>query len=167
MDQPSKRPGIFNPRRKDITKRYSNGEVTVVWKPRLCIHSGICYSGLPEVFDPGRRPWIAPEAAATDQIVALVKECPSGALSYVMNNDGQKEPLTEEKPVPETFSEHTPGISIEVLPNGPLLVRGDITIRDSQGNEVTKGPVTAFCRCGATRNKPFCDGAHVRIGFKG
>lgn len=66
---------------KDITKRYSNGEVTVVWKPSLCIHSAICFHGLPKVFDPRMRPWVRPEAASTDAIVAQVARCPSGALS--------------------------------------------------------------------------------------
>ena len=50
---------------KDITKKYSNGEVTVVWKPNVCIHSAICFNGLPEVFDPTSRPWIVPEGSTT------------------------------------------------------------------------------------------------------
>ena len=67
---------------KDITKKYSNGEVTIVWKPSQCIHSGICFRGLGTVFNPQRRPWIVPEAATTEQIINQVKKCPSGALSY-------------------------------------------------------------------------------------
>jgi uncharacterized Fe-S cluster protein YjdI len=68
-------------RKKEITKRYSNGEVTVVWKPGLCIHSAICFQGLPQVFDPRRKPWIDPMAASTDEIRTQVGKCPSGALS--------------------------------------------------------------------------------------
>ena len=64
-----------------ITKRYSNGEVTVVWQPAKCVHSGICARGLPLVFDPGRRPWIELTSAPSEQIVAQVAKCPSGALS--------------------------------------------------------------------------------------
>ena len=64
-----------------ITKRYSNGEVTVVWQPAKCVHSGICARGLPLVFDPRRKPWIVLESATTEQIVAQVAKCPSGALS--------------------------------------------------------------------------------------
>jgi uncharacterized Fe-S cluster protein YjdI len=67
---------------KDIVKRYSNGEVTVIWQPSLCIHSGICFRGLPKVFDPRRRPWVVLEGTETDAIVAQVERCPSGALSY-------------------------------------------------------------------------------------
>ena len=72
---------------KDITKKYSNGEVTVVWKPNLCIHSAICFRGLSEVFDPRRRPWITPDKATSDKIVEQIKKCPSGALSYLMNDE--------------------------------------------------------------------------------
>jgi uncharacterized Fe-S cluster protein YjdI len=66
-------------------KRYSNGEVTVLWKPDLCMHSGICARGLPLVFSPSRRPWIELRHADSETIVRQVKRCPSGALSYVGN----------------------------------------------------------------------------------
>jgi uncharacterized Fe-S cluster protein YjdI len=72
---------------KDITKKYSNGEVTIVWKPALCQHSGICVRGLGEVFHPQSNPWITPEKAGTEQIIDQVKKCPSGALSYFMNGE--------------------------------------------------------------------------------
>ncbi|HEX6848548.1 MAG TPA: (4Fe-4S)-binding protein [Chitinophagaceae bacterium] len=71
--------------------KYTNGEVTVIWQPELCIHSGRCARGLPEVFKPKEKPWIIPEASTTEKIIAQVKRCPSGALSYVMNNDTRKE----------------------------------------------------------------------------
>jgi len=75
-----------------ITKRYSNGEVTVVWQPHLCVHSAICTRGLPDVFDPRRRPWVAIDAASTDSIVAQVARCPSGALSTIMDAEPEKQP---------------------------------------------------------------------------
>ncbi len=77
---------------KDITKHYSNGEVTVVWKPMLCQHSAKCFTGLPEVFDPRVRPWITPEGATTAEIILQVKKCPSGALSFFMNEDVNEHP---------------------------------------------------------------------------
>lgn len=64
-----------------MTKKYSNGEATVIWKPELCIHSGICARGLPGVFDPKRRPWVDVSAASTREIVDQVKRCPSAALT--------------------------------------------------------------------------------------
>jgi uncharacterized Fe-S cluster protein YjdI len=78
---------------KDITKNYSNGEVTIVWKPALCQHSGICVLGLGEVFHPKSNPWITPENASTQQIVDQVKKCPSGALSYFMNAEAAPGPV--------------------------------------------------------------------------
>ena len=78
----------------DIIKKYSNGEVTIVWKPSMCIHSTVCWkaaTGLPEVFDPHVRPWIRPEAASTEKITTQVKKCPSGALSFFMNEEAQQD----------------------------------------------------------------------------
>jgi uncharacterized Fe-S cluster protein YjdI len=68
--------------------KYNNGEVTVVWKPDLCIHSGNCVRGLGEVFKPKERPWIQLENSDTNKIVEQVKKCPSGALSFFLNADG-------------------------------------------------------------------------------
>ena len=67
--------------RKEIVKRYSNGEITVVWRPSQCVHSGICARGLPKVFDPRRRPWVVLDDHDSDTIVDQVERCPSGALS--------------------------------------------------------------------------------------
>jgi uncharacterized Fe-S cluster protein YjdI len=64
-----------------MTKKYSNGEVTVIWKPDLCVHSGICARGLPGVFDPKRKPWVDAWGASSQEIVDQVKRCPSGALT--------------------------------------------------------------------------------------
>ena len=76
---------------KDITKHYSNGEVTIVWKPALCAHSGMCVRNLPEVFHPKELPWITMENASSISIVEAVKKCPSGALSILENGNENKE----------------------------------------------------------------------------
>lgn len=68
---------------------YSNGEVTIVWKKQLCMHSSRCWRGLPSVFKPGERPWVDPHGATTEQIIAQVSQCPSGALSYRMDKRGE------------------------------------------------------------------------------
>ena len=79
---------------------YTNGEITIIWKPDLCIHSRKCWMGLGTVFQPGQRPWIKPEGATTEAIVAQVGQCPSGALSYRMNEATEETPRsTDEKPV--------------------------------------------------------------------
>jgi putative redox protein len=66
----------------EIVKRYSNGEVTVVWQPALCRHAGACARGLPLVFNPRRRPWIEMQHSDSETIAAQVDRCPSGALSW-------------------------------------------------------------------------------------
>lgn len=65
---------------------YSNGELTIIWQPELCCHSGICVQTLPNVYKPAERPWIKIENATTKELIAQVNDCPSGALSYRMNN---------------------------------------------------------------------------------
>ena len=142
---------------KDITKKYSNGEITVVWKPSMCIHSAICFKGLPDVFDPRKRPWVTPEGGTSEEIMKQIDNCPSGALSYYQN----KEMKTEE-PVSVT------GESIvEVIPNGPLMVYGNLKVKTHSGGEESKNKVTAFCRCGHSSNKPYCDGSHRKVNFEG
>lgn len=136
------------------TKEYSNGEVTIVWKPDTCIHSGICVKGLGEVFQPKEKPWIKINAASTDALVKQVKACPSGALSYYMNDKDNK-------------TSETLDAKVEVLADGPLLVYGTLKVTHKDGSEETKNRTTAFCRCGASKNKPYCDGAHVDEGFQG
>ena len=140
---------------KDITKKYSNGEVTIVWKPGLCMHSGLCFNGLGEVFRPREHPWIIPEGSTTEKIIDQVKKCPSGALSYYLNASTEEDVKVEAETI------------IEPTPNGPLMVYGNVTIRDTSGNLTKKNKVTAFCRCGGSSNKPFCDGTHKKINFQG
>ena len=74
---------------KDVIKRYTNGEVTVIWQPSLCVHSAICFRGLPAVFNPLRRPWVVLEGQPTDAIIAQVEACPSGALSCEKNQGAE------------------------------------------------------------------------------
>ena len=141
---------------KDITKNYSNGEVTIVWKPSLCIHSTICWKGdnaLGEVFNPRERPWIKPENADTEKIIEQVKKCPSRALSYFINAEGPQENISSAENI------------VEAIPNGPLMVYGNFILKNTDGTEKKTSKVTALCRCGASANKPYCDGSHVKINF--
>lgn len=139
---------------KNVTKEYTNGELTVVWKPALCIHSGICVKTLPKVYKPDEKPWINPDNASTSDLKDQIRKCPSGALSYYMNNEEDKEAESMET-------------EVEVMKNGPLLVYGTLKVTDSAGQSEVKNKTTAFCRCGASSNKPYCDGAHKKIEFEG
>jgi len=68
-----------------MEKEYDNGELTIMWNPNLCVHSGNCVRALPTVYNPGERPWIKVENATTNQLISQIGLCPSGALSYRMN----------------------------------------------------------------------------------
>lgn len=143
---------------KDITKKYSNGEITIVWKPAVCIHSTICWkqaTGLATVFNPKIRPWINMDGGTSKQIEEQVKKCPSGALSVYYND------LEQEN------SNISTDTKIEVMPDGPLLVYGNIIIKNKSGEETRRSKVTALCRCGHSLNKPYCDGSHIKESFKG
>jgi uncharacterized Fe-S cluster protein YjdI len=142
---------------KDITKKYTNGEITIVWKPNTCIHSTLCWkgvTGLNQVFNPLEKPWIKMDGASTEKIIEQIKKCPSGALSFYFNNEAENPTEVKVENI------------VEVLENGPLLVYGNLTVKDKSGREEHKNKVTAFCRCGHSSNKPYCDGTHAKMGFK-
>lgn len=142
---------------KTTKKEYSNGEVTVVYDSELCIHSGECFKGLPLVFQPGTRPWIKMNGSDTESIIKQVQKCPSRALSFYMNcPEKDKEPIK----ALET------GRNVELMKNGPLLLEGPITLVHSDGKREALENASYFCRCGASKNKPFCDGSHKEVGFK-
>jgi uncharacterized Fe-S cluster protein YjdI len=136
-------------------RQYTNGEITVVWQPEVCIHSKLCWKGLLNVFNPQKKPWVNMEGATTEEIRKQVSKCPSGALSYFDNDiDAVANSIQSER-------------IVEVVPDGPLLVYGHIQVKDASGHTVDKHKVTAFCRCGASSNKPYCDGTHRKIDFTG
>ena len=142
---------------KEIFK-YTNGEITVVWQPKLCTHSTNCWKGLGEVFNPRARPWVNMEGSSTEKIIEQVIKCPSGALS-IEAKSAEPTPL-------DTTKTNDPALTIEVSSNGPLLINSPCLIKLPNGQEETRKKV-ALCRCGASANKPFCDGSHNRIGFQG
>ena len=139
---------------KEIIKEYSNGEITVLWKPKTCIHAGECVKRLPEVYNPKAKPWIKIENATTEELKEQIMACPSGALSFItLNQDKNKNMESKTK--------------INAMQNGPLLVDGVIEVTKPDGTIESKEKTTAFCRCGASSNKPYCDGEHRKIDFKG
>lgn len=139
---------------KEITRKYSNEELTILWKPQKCIHAAVCVEKLPKVYNPDTKPWINIENATTEELKMQIKSCPSGALSYYMNDEKNKEAASLET-------------IVEVLSNGPLLIYGKLRVTNKDGKEEMKNKTTAFCRCGASTNKPYCDGSHINVSFKG
>jgi uncharacterized Fe-S cluster protein YjdI len=144
------------------TLKYTNNEVTVVWKPKTCIHSTLCWKGLIEVFNPIEKPWIKMDGATTERIIEQVRKCPSGALSYYLNTEE-----ATDKDSDKVVAEAAQIMKVEVTPNGPYLIKTECLIVHSDGREETKTGTVALCRCGASANKPYCDGTHRKMGFEG
>ena len=139
---------------EDINKEYTNGEVTVVWQPEKCIHSTNCWKGLPKAFKPSERPWINLDNVNSEEIMAQVFKCPSGALT-----------IKEQKVNEGTESEKGSLTEIVVLKNGPIRVKGSLSIKHKDGKQETQEDVY-LCRCGQSSNKPYCDGTHKKCGFR-
>ena len=129
-------------------REYAGDGVVVEWRPELCQHSRNCVRALPLVFDPDRRPWIDATAASADEVVAAVAQCPSGALRM----QGAAPPAAAT-------------VEIRASLGGPLLVRGPVRVVDADGHVLAELEKAALCRCGQSKNKPFCDGTHKSIGF--
>lgn len=139
---------------------YSNGEITVHWRPSKCIHSTICYKKLRSVFDPVKRPWVNMQGAETDEIIDIVNQCPTDALTYSRNNEDKP---TED--IADTAQQES-STKIQIMENGPALISGDFSITDIDGNNLPKADTIALCRCGNSSNMPFCDGSHNDVAFK-
>ncbi|MFC2187874.1 (4Fe-4S)-binding protein [Fulvivirgaceae bacterium LMO-SS25] len=140
---------------KTQVKEYKNDEITILWKPSACIHSENCWRGLNQVFNPQERPWIDVNGADVQSIKNQIDKCPSGALSYPNMEKREDKPALENR------------IKAELLKNGPLVIYGDVMVKDAEGKETLKEKRTSFCRCGASANKPFCDGTHKKVNFEG
>ena len=139
-----------------LKKKYTKENLTVVWQPDLCIHSRECFKGLPNVFNPANRPWVNMDGDSLEIIKKQVDKCPSGALSYEMDN---------KKDISDETMDITP--IIDISDNGPILVSGPVNIKYKGSQELRESKTIAFCRCGLSSNKPYCDGTHKREGFRG
>ena len=132
-------------------QRYDGEDVSVSFSPSVCIHSAHCVQGAPTVFNVEQEPWVQPDAGTTDQIAKTVAKCPTGALRY-SRRDGKEEQ-------PDDVA------SVQPIPDGPYFLRGEMTIASADGHEVGEGLRIALCRCGQSKNRPFCDGTHNKASF--
>jgi uncharacterized Fe-S cluster protein YjdI/CDGSH-type Zn-finger protein len=136
-------------------KEYTNKEITIYWDPKKCIHSAKCVKGLPGVFDLKNRPWINMRGASSEEIMNVIDKCPSGALSYTKVCEKKEPTVQDQNPVAE----------IRVTERGPLMVKGECSLVNGKGNVLAKKGPFALCRCGGSKNMPYCDGTHRLIGF--
>lgn len=138
----------------ELDKRvdYHGARITIHDNRGICAHAGFCTDNLSQVFKLNEEPWIAPDAADVEAIVETIKKCPSGALSYSI--DG----------VEHRDQDRTPMVT--VTKDGPYAITGGIELLDQSQGEGASAEHYTLCRCGASKNKPFCDGTHWHIGFK-
>lgn len=141
-------------------RSYTNGEITVHWKPKECVHAGTCFRELRKVFDPSRRPWIDLSQASTEQIIDIVERCPTDALTYERNTAG-----TDAESTPSSKPPQAEKVHFSIMRNGPILAEGHFTVIKPNGTEQEIKSITSFCRCGMSHNQPFCDGSHNKKGF--
>ncbi len=126
---------------------------TVSWNGKLCIHIGECGRASGDLFVGGRKPWCQPDMSPNEEVVEVVLRCPTGALS-VNFADG-------------SYSESAPGTNtVHVSYNGPLFLKGDLNIESAPENVPGLKFRAALCRCGRSKNKPYCDNSHEGAGFK-
>ena len=131
--------------------RYEGRGGIVTYDAKRCIHAAECVHGLPAVFDPNAKPWINPDGADAAALAAAVARCPSGAL-------------TIERPAGHIGS--TPANNTATpTANGPMYLHGDIAVVSADGVLQTETRM-ALCRCGASGNKPYCDGSHTAAAFR-
>jgi CDGSH-type Zn-finger protein len=137
----------------DKLESYRARGITIHDNRSICAHAGRCTEGLPAVFKYKSEPWIEPDAAAVAQILDIVRKCPSGALSCTV--DGAD------------VDARDPGRpSITVSKDGPYEVSGGAQLLEATWAQGASTDRYTLCRCGGSKNKPFCDGTHWSIGFK-
>lgn len=140
---------------KDKRRNYPGKEITVHDNRKICSHAAECVNNLSSVFKLGSRPWINPDASKMNDIVDVVRRCPSGALSYSIDGVEYRDPEEQRNPI------------VTVLKNGPYHITGGIELigENIQFGEGASKEHYTLCRCGASENKPFCDGAHKSSKF--
>jgi len=136
----------------DTMDHYKGEAITIHDNRGVCSHAGHCTDNLKKVFRMDKEPWIDPDGEETKKIAEVIKMCPSGALSYTLEGDDYKD------------QDRDP--SITVSKDGPYRVQGEPDFEDPDGNTPESKEHYALCRCGGSKNKPFCDGSHWYIKFK-
>ena len=131
---------------------YKGQRVTIHDNRGICAHAGVCTDRLAAVFRYGQDPWIDPDGAGLEEIDAVIRSCPSGALSYSV--DG-----VDRRP------DYSGKAQILVAPGGPYAVKGTIELDGIEWGEGARQDCFDLCRCGQSKNKPFCDGSHWDVDF--
>lgn len=136
----------------DRERDYVGTSVTIHDNRTICAHAAHCVNELESVFKKGGRPWIEPDGDTVEAIDKVIHRCPSGALSYTV--DGVRGPERERDP------------EVRIYRDGPLHMVGRISLNVEEGLQPPDAEQYTLCRCGASKNKPYCDGSHASAGFE-
>jgi CDGSH-type Zn-finger protein len=148
---------------QDVRKTYIGKDIVVTDNRSICAHAGFCTDELAAVFRSGQTPWIDADGAAAEEVAATVRKCPSGALSYAQRGqDGVQQGYVEPDYV-DSGSEPC----IRLQKNGPYEVTGGIELQNEPLRQGQSPRRYTLCRCGHSKNKPFCDGSHWDAKFEG
>jgi uncharacterized Fe-S cluster protein YjdI len=149
-------------------KKYSNGDITVYWQPELCVHAAVCVSELPRVFNSRRRPWIDLSQGKTESIISTINSCPTGALMFRWNDESRNATETshkllkgEEESKSATAGSDAPSVKVKLHAHGPAVITGSYELETESGSTEQREYPCAICRCGKSKNMPFCDGSHA------
>jgi len=159
-------------------RKYTNREITVYWKPSACVHASYCYRELIEVFDPSRRPWVDMNGSTTDRIIEVVNLCPTEALAWKWNDEEKNKDIGSDQSNhirfrrPELMENDQvkvkdAPVKVKIMNDGPMIISGNFTLIYEGNVKDKKDAMISICRCGASKNMPFCDGTHRKIGFSG
>ncbi len=136
---------------RDRLDTYQGKNITVYDNRSICAHAGFCTDGLPAVFHNREGSFVDPDGASVTEIIDIVNRCPSGALSYIIDDESETRLIDE--------------ASISIATNGPYELKGKVMLLDIDKGEGHSELNCSLCRCGASKNKPFCDGSHWDINF--
>jgi len=139
----------------DRQDSYRGRRIAIHDNRSICAHAGYCTDGLAAVFRYGKEPWIDPDGAATEAVIETIRRCPSGALSFSL--EGGEKGDDQHAPQPPAIS---------VTKDGPYAVTGSLELLGAPRAAGAAPGRYTLCRCGGSKNKPFCDGTHWSIGFK-
>jgi CDGSH-type Zn-finger protein/uncharacterized Fe-S cluster protein YjdI len=132
---------------------FEGEKVDVAWDGRLCIHVQECTRAKGKLFESGRNPWGQPDLGEPDYVAEVARRCPTGALTYERKDGGAGETAPEAN-------------TVVISNNGPLYVEGDLRIDGAEDDMPGVRYRAALCRCGDSKNKPFCDNSHEKEGFR-
>lgn len=145
-------------------KEYRSKDLIVYWMPQDCSHAGKCWQGLPSVFDMDKRPWINISSSRPEDIIKTIDKCPTRALQYSLPEGSAVDPNLAKGPGAKDYkADLDKAGKIRVIRDGPLLVEVPVRIIDTDGSIVGEGDRFVLCRCGKTKNAPFCDGSHIPV----